>query len=79
MNCRGTGRSIALAVGGALESLHVTPGTIDIIVKRRQGFVRLAAETGASIVPVISFGENDLFTAEIVPPESAFGKFQKCV
>lgn len=73
----GTGRSIALAVGGALESLHVTPGTIDIIVKRRQGFVRLAAETGASIVPVISFGENDLFTAKIVPPESAFGKFQK--
>lgn len=66
-------------MGGALESLHVTPGTIDIIVKRRQGFVRLAAETGASIVPVISFGENDLFTAEIVPPESAFGKFQKCV
>lgn len=65
-------------MGGALESLHVVPGTMDIIVKRRQGFVRLACETGASIVPVISFGENDLFTSEVVPPESAFGKFQKC-
>ena len=75
---RGSGRSIALAVGGALESLHVVPGSMDIIAKRRQGFVRLACETGASIVPVISFGENDLFTSEVVPPESAFGKFQKC-
>ena len=68
-----------MAVGGALESLHVVPGTLDIIVKRRQGFVTLAAETGAAIVPVISFGENELFDAEIVPPESPFGKFQKCV
>ena len=42
-----------------------------------QGFVRLAAETGAHIVPVISFGENDLFTAEPVKPDTPFGKFQR--
>jgi len=44
-----------------------------------QGFVRLAAETGAQIVPVISFGENDLFTAEPVKADTPFGKFQRCV
>ena len=42
-----------------------------------QGFVRLAAETGAQIVPVISFGENDLFTAEPVKADTPFGKFQR--
>ena len=39
--------------------------------------MRLAAETGAQIVPVISFGENDLFTAEPVKADTPFGKFQR--
>lgn len=30
-------------------------------VKRRKGFVRVAMTTGAHLVPVLSFGENDLF------------------
>jgi hypothetical protein len=33
---RKSGQSMALAVGGALESLYVEPGTMDIIVQRRQ-------------------------------------------
>ncbi len=48
-----------------------------VCIRRHQGFVRLAAETGAQIVPVISFGENDLFTAEPVKADTPFGKFQR--
>lgn len=35
-----------------------------------------AASSGASLVPVISFGENDLFDATVVGADTAFGKFQ---
>ena len=33
---------MALAVGGAVESLYVEPGTMDIIVQRRQVRQRVA-------------------------------------
>lgn len=31
------------------------------ILNKRKGFVRIALQTGAKLVPVIGFGENDLF------------------
>lgn len=50
-----------LVVGGASESLNAFPGSYRITLNRRKGFIRLALQTGASIVPVLSFGENDLY------------------
>ena len=47
---RGSGRSIAMAIGGARECLFAEPGVFNIIVERRLGFVRIALETGASLV-----------------------------
>ena len=44
---RGSGRSIAMAVGGARECLFVEPGLFNVILDRRLGFVRIALETGA--------------------------------
>ena len=41
-----------------------------------QGFVRLALETGASLVPVLCFGENDLFDAQVVGAHTLMGRFQ---
>lgn len=43
---RGTGRSIAMAIGGARECLFVEPGLLNIILDRRMGFIRVAMETG---------------------------------
>ncbi len=37
------------------------PGTYDLTLRERKGFVRLAIRNGASLVPVFSFGENDVF------------------
>eukprot|EP00640_Fibrocapsa_japonica_P002168 CAMPEP_0113935124 /NCGR_PEP_ID=MMETSP1339-20121228/2348_1 /TAXON_ID=94617 /ORGANISM="Fibrocapsa japonica" /LENGTH=338 /DNA_ID=CAMNT_0000937175 /DNA_START=315 /DNA_END=1331 /DNA_ORIENTATION=- /assembly_acc=CAM_ASM_000762 len=55
------GQVAVVIVGGAQEALDTSPGTLDLTIKQRKGFVRVALETGASLVPVVSFGENDLF------------------
>ena len=31
------------------------------VMNKRKGFVRIALQTGAKLVPVIGFGENDLY------------------
>ena len=55
------GNSALLVVGGAEEALDAHPGTFDIILKKRKGFVKIAMQTGASLVPCFSFGENDIY------------------
>ncbi|KAL4777237.1 hypothetical protein BDW60DRAFT_202148 [Aspergillus nidulans var. acristatus] len=58
---RGMGKAITISVGGSREYNIARPGTMGIVVKLRKGFIRLAVETGADLVPVLVFGENDLF------------------
>ncbi|XP_009324948.1 PREDICTED: diacylglycerol O-acyltransferase 2-like [Pygoscelis adeliae] len=57
----GTGNAVAIVVGGAAESLSCHPGVTTLILKNRKGFVRMALQHGAHLVPSFSFGENDLF------------------
>ncbi|KAJ9297584.1 hypothetical protein DTO271G3_4359 [Paecilomyces variotii] len=57
----GMGRAITIVVGGARESLHALPHTMRLVLKSRKGFVKLAVRTGADLVPVLSFGENELY------------------
>lgn len=57
----GTGRVVVLVVGGADEALEAFPGRNTLTLARRQGFVREALKAGAHLVPVYSFGENDIF------------------
>ncbi|KAI9205895.1 diacylglycerol acyltransferase [Polychytrium aggregatum] len=58
---KGPGNSIMIVVGGAAEALHAFPGTNELVIKSRYGFVKLALRNGASLVPVYSFGENDIW------------------
>ncbi|KAL8768470.1 MAG: hypothetical protein Q9203_005653 [Teloschistes exilis] len=60
-NNEGMGRAITIVVGGARESLDAQPHTLRLVLKRRKGFVKLAIRTGADLVPVLAFGENDLY------------------
>ncbi|KAL8906070.1 MAG: hypothetical protein Q9207_002254 [Kuettlingeria erythrocarpa] len=60
-NEEGMGRAITIVVGGARESLDAQPQTMNLVLKRRKGFVKLAIRTGADLVPVLAFGENDLY------------------
>lgn len=60
-NNEGMGRAVTIVVGGARESLEAQPKTMRLIINERKGFVKLAMQTGADLVPVIAFGENDLY------------------
>ena len=54
----GPGSAITIVVGGAEESLHARPGVMELVLKKRHGFIRIAIESGSLVVPVLSFGEN---------------------
>ncbi|TKY89588.1 hypothetical protein EX895_001373 [Sporisorium graminicola] len=58
---KGKGNAIAIVVGGASESLAAHPGTADLTLRRRLGFIKIAIRNGADLVPVFSFGENDVY------------------
>lgn len=60
-NGEGMGRAITIVVGGARESLESKPGTNNLILNCRLGFVKLAIRQGADLVPVFGFGENDIY------------------
>ncbi|PFH62735.1 hypothetical protein XA68_12163 [Ophiocordyceps unilateralis] len=60
-NNEGQGRAVTIVVGGARESLQAHPGKLRLVLKDRKGFVKLALRTGADLVPIIGFGENDLY------------------
>ncbi|KAJ3277200.1 2-acylglycerol O-acyltransferase 2 [Terramyces sp. JEL0728] len=55
------GTALALFVGGAREFQHMKRGTMDLVLNSRKGFVKIALVQGASLVPVLGFGENDIF------------------
>ncbi|KAI5868312.1 DAGAT-domain-containing protein [Durotheca rogersii] len=60
-NGEGMGRGVTIVVGGARESLEAQPGQLRLVLKERKGFVRIAIRTGADLVPVLAFGENNLY------------------
>jgi 2-acylglycerol O-acyltransferase 2 len=63
--------SIVLIPGGAAEALHAHRGILKLYLKNRKGFVRLALETNTKLIPVIGFGENDIFDTLYSYPGSA--------
>lgn len=56
-----SGKSLALVPGGATEALYANPAKDVVYIRKRLGFVKLALQTGASLVPVFSFNENNTF------------------
>ena len=73
---RKPGASVAIVVGGAAEALDARPGWAVLTLARRKGFVKMAIKTGASLVPVFAFGENDIFDQVDNPDGSPLRKFQ---
>lgn len=60
-NNDGHGRAVTIVIGGARESLEAQPGSLRLILQGRKGFIKMALRTGADLVPVLAFGENDLY------------------
>lgn len=75
--CEQKGQACGLIVGGAAESLEAFPGKYKLVLKKRKGFARMALLTGACLVPVFSFGENDLFFSMPNPKNSTLRRVQE--
>ncbi|ETN79958.1 diacylglycerol acyltransferase [Necator americanus] len=55
------GKAVVIVVGGAEEALDAHPSRHKLKLLSRKGFVKEAFHAGASLVPVYSFGENDIY------------------
>lgn len=73
------GRAITIVIGGARESLDAQPYSLRLVLKRRKGFVKMAIRTGADLVPVLAFGENDLYDQFQADSHPKIHKFQLLV
>jgi hypothetical protein len=58
------GKSLSLAPGGMREVLYKDLTTI---LKKRRGIFKMALETGTPLVPVLSIGENEIFSSINLP------------
>ncbi|GKZ79696.1 diacylglycerol O-acyltransferase 2 [Aspergillus niger] len=68
------GQAIIICIGGAREARYAKPNTMDLVLNVRRGFVRVAVQTGADLVPVMAFGENELFDVGTVDEEEVKGR-----
>ncbi len=56
-----SGTSVVVLTGGVQEISQTEPGVLKLVLKKRQGVIRIAKELHVPIVPVLTFGENELF------------------
>jgi 2-acylglycerol O-acyltransferase 2 len=75
----GSSSAVVVVVGGAAESLMVQEGCMDLILQTRRGFVREAIMAGAHLVPVLGFGESDLYHVIDVDETSIMARIQRTV
>ncbi|XP_030043916.1 2-acylglycerol O-acyltransferase 1 [Microcaecilia unicolor] len=71
------GQVAVIAVGGPPESLDARPGALTLQILSRKGFIKIAMSQGAHLVPVFSFGENELFHQVENPPGSLIRLMQE--
>lgn len=55
------GNSLSVMPGGTREMMETQELTLRLVLKRRSGVFRLALTTGTPLVPILSYGENELF------------------
>ncbi|KAI4813692.1 hypothetical protein KUCAC02_002925 [Chaenocephalus aceratus] len=70
---QGKGNAAVIVIGGAAESLASAPGVNIVVMRKRKGFIRVALEFGADLVPAYAFGENELFK-QVVFSEGSLGR-----
>lgn len=73
------GNVAVLMVGGISEAFKSFPGPYRLILKKRKGFIRVALQTGASLVPVFSFGETNVYGWGEAEPNSFWDKVLKFI
>ena len=78
-NGEGMGRAVTIVIGGARESLDAQPHSLRLVLNSRKGFVKIAIRKGADLVPVLAFGENELYDQVDSDEHPWLHKFQMLV
>ncbi|XP_043772059.1 2-acylglycerol O-acyltransferase 2-like [Cervus elaphus] len=80
---KGSGNLLSIVVGGVKEVLNARPGAYKLVLWNHKGFIRLALIHGyreegseAALVPIFSFGENDIYDQVENSPGSWLHWFQ---
>jgi hypothetical protein len=73
------GLAMIVVVGGAAESLMAEQGSINLVLRNRRGFVREAIMAGAHLVPVLGFGETNLYHLYSTDQKSMAAALQRFV
>lgn len=60
-------KSLSIVLGGVREMLYVKKNKLILNIKEKKGIFRLALEYGIPLVPVISYGENELYEQVDIP------------
>ncbi|KAI6242535.1 Acyltransferase [Aphelenchoides fujianensis] len=68
---------VAMVLNGAAEALDPASDCFTLTLKSRKGFVKLALQNGASLVPSYSFGETSAFKQILNTEGSWLREFQK--
>ncbi len=55
------GKSIGLFIGGAEEAKYSDIGNTNLIINKRKGFFKLAIENNLTLVPIYTFGNNNIY------------------
>lgn len=55
-------KSISMCLGNFTEGRYDDEHRISVIVKKRNGIFKIAIETGVPLIPVLSYGEQSVFT-----------------
>lgn len=70
------GNAAVLVVGGVKEIINYKCGEYRLELKKRKGFIKLAFKNGSPLVPMFSFGENDIYDVVNNSEGSLFRMFQ---
>ncbi|XP_022671515.1 2-acylglycerol O-acyltransferase 2-A-like isoform X2 [Varroa jacobsoni] len=74
---KGVGNAAIIVVGGAQEALDAHRNAdIALTLTSRKGFIKIALQNGADLVPVFSFGENNVYAQAANPPGSKLRDIQ---
>jgi 2-acylglycerol O-acyltransferase 2 len=55
------GGSLSVALGGLSETKHIEANKLTVCVNKRRGIFKMAIETGVPIIPVLTYGENEIY------------------
>jgi len=67
--------SVSIVLGGAKEMYLSSGKALKLVIKERTGIFRLALETGTPLVPIMTYGESELFPTLENPMYSYFREF----